>query len=660
MRITNSMIFGNSLNNLHRNVRHVNNLVNQIETTKRFQRPSDDPIAAARALRYRTIIEETQQFYRNVQGGLAWMSVTESAFVNMTDEVLQRLNVLFVEAATGHLTIDDRMGLAKEVQELVDQLGLEINQTYMGRYVFSGYRTTQPPVFIRDNDLSFIITQQFDARDIERIMSFQQFHPAHKATVHNANVIKLAYNHVSFDFSIRDENGQPLAIPGIQGAPGRNGEPPLEYLIIVRSMLDENAYLPPGADENSPHPPGTAENPFIVHYIIETGEIVLCDEAAHTWRDGTRITYHKEGFRAGELNPAIYFDSIEVIGNTTLDITHAFYQYPINPDGSFNFSVTIGGADAEAPGTFDMFGDTSPILRMGAIEIPLWSLSNSPPLQSGTMWETVFYTAPPHNLEIIQRVTLEGDGYRVDFSVMNYGVDPVEFELLQFFNPAPDIDAIVSMPPAGTQTALPNVAVSFTSSVRIPPPATALQAGNVINQEDYWIVHEIAPGNHQRINDLARHVYTDKMYTDLKRLMDFIRSVQISERHAVEAYFSSPPHNMLGQVLENAIETQLNNERAQANAVLHDRINNMLELFNRHADNVIAEHTRMGTRMSMFEMMDVRLSEEEAQMEQLLSATADTNMADAIMRKAAAEAALQAAMRAMAMTVQLSLVNFLR
>jgi flagellar hook-associated protein 3 FlgL len=509
MRVTNSMIFGNSMNNLHRNMRFINGLVTKIETEKNIQRPSDDPITAARILRYRTIIEETQQFTRNVQGGLAWMDIAESALMNLTQNALQQLNVRLVEGATGTLTLDDRLGIIEEMRQYIDQIAFEMNQTFMGRYIFSGYRTTQPPVFTTNNDLSFVITQRFDALDFERIKSFQKHlndpghnSSAHQGVVHNANVLKLAYNHVNFDFIFPNANGNPLAIPGIQGAVGRNGEPPLRYEIVVRSLMDVDAYTPPGAETEN----GTAANPFVVHFIQETGELVFSDEAMRTFRDGTTITYQKEGFKKGELNPMIYFDSIEVLG---------------------------------------------------------------------------------------------ADGREL-----------------------------------------------------IP--------GEIIRQHEDWIVHEIAPGDHQRINDLARHLYTDKMYTDLKRLIAFAESVVISDHRALEVYFKSPPYNMTGQNLIDAIDKQISDETAQANAILHDRFNNMLKLFTRHSENIIAEHARLGTRMDRFDMMGIRLSEDEVHYEELMSGMADTHMPSAIMRKNAAEAALQAAMRAVAMSVQLSLVNFLR
>ena len=729
MRITNSMIFGNSTNNVHRNVRHVNNLVQQIETRKLFQRPSDDPIAAARVLRYRTSLAETQQFISNIDAGLSWMHVTESAFMNMTQGILYRFNELVVEGATGHLTLDDRLALVTEMDILVRQIALEMNQTYMGRYVFSGYRTHQPPVFHRDNDLSFVITQRLNTQDIERIMSFQKFHPTHPGVVHNANVIKLAYNNVNFDFTIFDEDGISLATPGLICPAGQ------EFNIIVRSITDENAYLPP---EGGP--------PFTVHFIQETGELVLCDVAAANFRNGTTVTYHRDGFRAGELNPWIYFDAIEVLGQEEQEAFVTFNRPPVDDNGRFDFSVNINEIGNIT--THNLIGpDTiGPVIRINGQEFSIWDKAADPTnlnVQNTTpgniawdpLWETTFSIFDEFagiDVNVIQRVTIGPDGFDFDFVVVNYGHNPVDFDLAVHINPqlveagnennnllfggsntssAGDLDRIqpdnadlmrdpwISIglsgpdrvyirdvpapgdslfdPYAGGDTmgaggftmiwsgqsataGMPSANNTFSTSFNVVLPATPLIPGDIINYHDDWIVHEISPGNHQRINDIAPHVYTDQMHADLRRLLDFTRSIEITDRRALETYFKSPPHNLLGQALENAIETQLYNERAQANAALHHRFSNMLYLLERHADNMIAEHARLGSRMDRFEMMEVRMEEEEINMTMLLSATADTPLQEAIMRKTAAEAAMQAALRAIAMTVQLSLVNFLR
>jgi len=282
-------------------------------------------------------------------------------------------------------------------------------------------------------------------------------------------------------------------------------------------------------------------------------------------------------------------------------------------------------------------------------------------------WETTWSTTP--DINVIQRVTAIEDGFMVDISVVNYDGAPIDFELTQLFAPsAPDLNIVTTAPdiPQGVGTAIwtgsvsPDGSTLSSFTIRSPLPDAPLLPGEVVYQGDDWIVHEISVANHQRINDLARHSYTDKMYTDMKRLLAFTNSIQVSERTSLIAYFQAPPHSLTGEELQHAVETQLSDERRQANYVMQDRFNTMLQLMTRHNDGVIAEHARLGSRMDMFTMMDVRLSEEEIQMEELLANTADTNMGEAIMRKNATEAVMAAALRAIAMTTQLSLVNFLR
>jgi hypothetical protein len=79
------------------------------------------------------------------------------------------------------------------------------------------------------------------------------------------------------------------------------------------------------------------------------------------------------------------------------------------------------------------------------------------------------------------------------------------------------------------------------------------------------------------------------MFADLRRLIEFADSIEISDPRALESYFRSPPHNLMGDELANTVAEQITAETARANAVLHDRFNNMLELLQRHTLNA---HTR--------------------------------------------------------------------
>jgi flagellin-like hook-associated protein FlgL len=169
---------------------------------------------------------------------------------------------------------------------------------------------------------------------------------------------------------------------------------------------------------------------------------------------------------------------------------------------------------------------------------------------------------------------------------------------------------------------------------------------------------EMSPSNHIAVNSLAREVFTPAMYADLLSLFEFVENLPVSDSRAVEAYFKDLGYT--GQNLTDEVNRFMSDEEARVQDVLHTRFYNMLGVFANHIDVVQREHTSLGSRMNRIEMISVRLEEEEINYTALLSANEDTPLQEAIMRKAAGEAAFAAALRANAMIVQLSLVNFLR
>lgn len=127
-------------------------LFTQMNTLKKIQRPSDDPIVAGRSLKLRINVMETEQHKNNVNEANAWMDVTETALGNMT-EILKEIRTRSTQAANGTLTPDDRQKIVSDIEQLYKQLQQESNVTYAGRYVFSGFKTDQPVHFDKDTVL---------------------------------------------------------------------------------------------------------------------------------------------------------------------------------------------------------------------------------------------------------------------------------------------------------------------------------------------------------------------------------------------------------------------------------------------------------------------------------------------------------------------------
>ena len=172
MRITNSMT-NRLLTNVNRNMSRVDSYYNQLASGNRIQMPSEDPIRASRALKFRTIVSDTEQYSENVKQATSWMEITESAFNNI-NSILESMRDLCVTGSTDTMEEPDREKNITEFKDLLSQLESELNVTYMGRYVFSGYKTDTAYI-IKDDDGKNIInpdildgtTNKVDGQNIE-------------------------------------------------------------------------------------------------------------------------------------------------------------------------------------------------------------------------------------------------------------------------------------------------------------------------------------------------------------------------------------------------------------------------------------------------------------------------------------------------------------
>jgi len=582
MRVTNQMVFGTSMNNIWRQGRHINSLIKQIETGKRTQRPSDDPILASRALRYRTLLSEMQQFVRNAETGLSWMEVSEAAFFNIVDYLMERMNYRFVQGAdTAHNDLDDQMAILTELREYFAQIGLEMNQTHLGRYVFSGFHTSQPPFLKNDmpNEI-FRITQGFSHADIRSISAVQRFNNIERPTVtSNVHVLHIPYR-----------GGIDVGSFVIADATNPLAPAPMPFNIIERALSDVDAYLPPA--------PGT------VHFIPETGELVFhADDVADIVQDQIPldITYTRQGFFAGELNPMVYFRS-EHIANAT----------------------TVMGA---IPGQ----------LMNSATAIPaaVWPAGTHIP--AGAEW--------PMHVPIPPGVVLH-----------NAAGEP--FVPTAVPEVVPSTGFFVAVPAAGWTAAAP-YAVPFNSSV---PRGTFIPAGTIIGEfdvTDHEMRFEFTSNTYVPINVLAKTAIPPNMIAEFNRLFEFADSLQRSTPSAVRDYYANPPHSLVGQALTNAVDRFISDENAFFAGLLHQRFNDMLQLHEKYSSNIKREHTNLGTRMARLDMIHHRLEEDEIHYTSLLSKNEDADVAGSIIRRNGAQAAFRDSLQSISMMTQLSLANFI-
>lgn len=144
MRVTQSMLSSNMINNLSKSYSNLAKLQDQISTQKKFTRPSNDPVAAMMGMSYRSDLNNVQQFQRNIGEVNNWINSTDDA-LDQSVSILQRIRELIVEAGNGTLEGDQRKAVSEEIKQLRDQLGVIGDTQVGGKYIFNGSNTNEPP-----------------------------------------------------------------------------------------------------------------------------------------------------------------------------------------------------------------------------------------------------------------------------------------------------------------------------------------------------------------------------------------------------------------------------------------------------------------------------------------------------------------------------------
>lgn len=116
----------------------------QISSGRRMLAPSDDPVAAARALDVSQTQAQNTQLGVNRQYATSALNAVEGTLSNVTS-LLHDVKTTIIAAGNGTLGDADRGFLAAELRGRFEELlGLSNSRDATGNYVFSGFQTTTP------------------------------------------------------------------------------------------------------------------------------------------------------------------------------------------------------------------------------------------------------------------------------------------------------------------------------------------------------------------------------------------------------------------------------------------------------------------------------------------------------------------------------------
>lgn len=146
MRVSTMGSYLNGLSALQRLQTALDQTQRQISSGRRLLSPSDDPIAAQRAIEFRESIGRLEQFDRNAGIAQNRLAQEESAMGSVND-ALQRVRELALQANNATQSNETRELIAVEMREQLDYLVQLANQKDgNGRYLFAGNLEDVEPV----------------------------------------------------------------------------------------------------------------------------------------------------------------------------------------------------------------------------------------------------------------------------------------------------------------------------------------------------------------------------------------------------------------------------------------------------------------------------------------------------------------------------------
>jgi len=144
MRVTNRDLYYQLVKDIGNVNEKMVDLNKQISSAKRINKPSEDPVGMASVLVSRTEINAFNQFSESIDYGRGWLNSTDT-ILQQVDDLLARASELATSQSSSTATADTRIGAAKEIHEIYEQILGLANSKYGNKYMFGGTVTQTPP-----------------------------------------------------------------------------------------------------------------------------------------------------------------------------------------------------------------------------------------------------------------------------------------------------------------------------------------------------------------------------------------------------------------------------------------------------------------------------------------------------------------------------------
>lgn len=136
MRITHNMMTRNYMSNLNKNLRNLTQSNDKLSSQRSFNKSWENVSGANRALRVREMLQDNDRYTANLQDITGTYTAAEDSMRAVSD-VLANVGNKLLHASNGSLSNQDREQIAKEIENLQNEVFQITNMEYNNKHVFS-------------------------------------------------------------------------------------------------------------------------------------------------------------------------------------------------------------------------------------------------------------------------------------------------------------------------------------------------------------------------------------------------------------------------------------------------------------------------------------------------------------------------------------------
>ena len=140
MRVTNTMIVNNFMNNLNTNLTRMDKLQNQLASGRKFAHISDDPTALIYSQAARNRLARLSHYQKAIGTAQDWLAQVESGIMELQGRVAD-VYITVIDAATDVKGASDKNNIAQLMAQLRDHYLDTLNASLGDKFIYAGYNT---------------------------------------------------------------------------------------------------------------------------------------------------------------------------------------------------------------------------------------------------------------------------------------------------------------------------------------------------------------------------------------------------------------------------------------------------------------------------------------------------------------------------------------